>query len=163
MSTQESTYRPSPIAVLLSNLMSIAALILFAGIVYLAWPMLVAQFTGVAPAALPTAVVAPPQQPRPVSVPRPQAAPVQEAAPAAPMVEAAPPAYTQADAEATSIAAYEAAVQEAELNVAPLPNMSKEVVGPADAPVSGVNADWCRGAHLDDQECQPGNGSKVEK
>ncbi len=162
MSTQESARRPGPVAIALSNLMSIAALVLFAGIVYLAWPMLVERFTGVAPAALPTAAVAPPQKPRPVSVPRP-VAPVQEAAPAAPMVEAAPPAYTQADAEATSIAAYEAAVIAAELNVAPLPNMSKVVVGPVDAPVSGVNADWCRGAHLDDPECQPGNGSKVEK
>ncbi len=73
-----------------------------------------------------------------------------------------PTQYTQADAEATSVAAYNAAVQQAELNAAPLPNAQKEVIAPADAP-TGINADWCRGAHLDDPECQPGNGSKVEK
>lgn len=72
-----------------------------------------------------------------------------------------PTSYTQADAEATSVAAYNAAVAEMQSQFEWAP-ASKEVANPADAP-AGINADWCRGSHLSRPECQPSNGSKAEK
>jgi hypothetical protein len=71
-----------------------------------------------------------------------------------------PTPYTLPTAEALADEAYRQAIEQAELNAPALPNESKIVEQPADAP---VNADWCRGSHLSRPECQPGNGSKEEK
>lgn len=146
--------RPSPIARLLSHAMTIAALVLFAGIVYLGWPLVAAQFTGVPlpmqPTPAPATVATPRPYVPPASVPQAQPAPAQ----------VVPTAYTLEDANRAADEAYHQAVQEAELNSVALPNASKAIEQPAEAQ---VNADWCRGSHLDNPECQPGNSSKVEK
>lgn len=150
MGKQHTIVTPPPprSAVLIHNLTNLAIFGVIVFMLYLAWPLIVERFTGVAPMlpTLPTAAVA---QPRPQ-------APAQQ--PAAPPV-AAPTPYTQATAEAIADHAYQQAIQQAELNAAPLPNDQKEVVQSA----PGVNADWCRGSHLSRPECQPGNGQKVER
>ena len=84
-------------------------------------------------------------------------------APARPQVQppaVAPTPYTLPTAEALADQAYQQAIQQAELNSAPLANASKAVI---QEPSVVINADWCRGAHLDNPECQPANGQKVEK
>lgn len=148
MSTQQSSHRGS---MALHNLTNLLAVVFLAAAFYLfVWPLLVERFAGVTPMplALPTAVVAP----RPYQAPPlPQ---VQQ--PAAPVI--APTPYTMEDANRAADEAYKQAVEQAELNSAPLPNASKEVGESWDP----INLDWCRGSHLSRPECQPGNGSKEE-
>lgn len=154
MATEESsTRRPS---MTIHNIASSVIILAIGLMLVISWrpiiyPLLVGAITG-APLpiqSLPTAMVVPPAA-RPVP-PRPI-----EQAPA-PIV--APTPYTMATAEAISNAEYRAAVEQAELNSAPLPNASKEVGESWDP----INVDWCRGSHLDNPECQSGNGSKEEK
>lgn len=159
MATEESsTRRPS---MTIHNIASSVIILAIGLMLVISWrpiiyPLLVGAITG-APLpiqALPTAMVVPPAA-RPVPpAARPQ---VQEAAPVV-----LPTPYTMATAEAIADEQYHQAVEQAELNSAPLPNDSKVVEQPAAAP-AGVNADWCRGSHLSRPECQPGNGSKEER
>jgi hypothetical protein len=164
MATEETTTRrPSGASMFLHNLTNVAALLLVIAVAYIAYPYVVgqlrAQLAGVPILPpLPTAQVAPQPTLRPYSPPAQPAAPAPAGEVQQP-AQAVPTAYTWADAEATSTAAYNQAVQQADLNAAPLPNESKAVEQPADEP----NRDWCRGSHADNPECQPGNGSKEEK
>lgn len=152
MSAQESS-RPSSAVIIITHLVNLA---IFGVIVFMLWLMLpfILERLGVAPTVpmlptIPTAAVA---------TPRPGIR-----APARPQVQppaVAPTPYTLPTAEAIADQAYQQAIQQAEVNAAPLPNASKAVI---QEPSVTVNSDWCRGAHLDNPECQPQNGQKVER
>lgn len=125
MSTQPSSRRAPVLSIALSNILNLAALILIVGVAYLAWPMIVARFTTgtpITPTPGPATVATQRPYVPPASVPRPA---VQEAAPAS-----VPGVY---DSPAQAEAAYEEAIQQAELNAAPLPNGSKATNEPPPA------------------------------
>lgn len=154
MATNESTRRRgSPLGMIVDFL----AIVLVVGFLFLTWPYIMAEIqarlTGAMPVVqpMPTAVVA---TPRPfVSIPRPQSAPAQEAQPAAPVI----PADVQYNATAEAV--YQQAVETQRI----IEENNAMPVDPVGVKQQPAKSDWCSGSHLDNPECQPGNGQKVER